>query len=541
MGAGAGWYGDPWNESDLRWWDGREWTGHATAGSQASATRAQEPPADAGIGHLIGRDGRIAVVDVETTGVYNTDRVVEIAIVTLDCDGRVHDEFETLIQPMRDVGPTWLHGIDAAMLRGAPAFVEVAHHVASRLDGAVIVGHNVRFDMRMIGNELSAAGIDIDWGSAIDTLRATGCKLDQACSEHGVVLEAAHRAIADARATARLLFATSDRYLVTSRPAVARPLRVTPLRVCAREGHIEVLPPAPYLAALAGGLHSSPDVAPYVQLLGTAIADLRLTADERAALRSLAQELGLDEWEIARAHREFVNGLIDAAVEDGVVTDDEHGDMCRAAALLGVDIDAVMVRIEPFRAVTGDMDLVPGMSVCFTGQGELGGVAIDRKTQEGMAQKHGLVVVKSVTKSGPDLVVAADGDSRSSKARRARELGIPICSFSQFAHALESGGPVSSARAASAGAAMVCITCGSSWMAPRKVLASVCVDCSRARLLGPRPTETASSMDEAHSVCGPSALDVLVCGACGTEWERTRRRGRRPAMCPDCDKNEQTA
>ncbi len=236
-----------------------------------------------------------------------------------------------------------------------------------------------------------------------------------------------------------------------------------------------------------------------MQLLATAIADLRLTADERAALRSLAQELGLDEWEIARAHREFVNGLIDAAVEDGVVTDDEHGDICRAAALLGVEIDAVMVRIEPFRAVTGDMDLIPGMSVCFTGQGELGGVVIDRKTQEGMAQKHGLVVVTSVTKNRPDLVVAADGDSRSANARRARELGVPpICSFSEFARALESGGPVPSARAASAGAAMVCITCGSSWMAPRKVLASVCVDCSRARLLGPKPTETASSTAEAH-------------------------------------------
>ncbi|MGY4647678.1 exonuclease domain-containing protein [Mycobacterium sp. URHB0021] len=541
MEVNAGWYDDPWNESDLRWWDGREWTGRtATTGPAAGVVGNRAALANTGIGHLIGRDGRIAVVDVETTGLYNTDRVVEIAILTLDCDGRIHDEFETLIQPMRDVGPTWLHGIDAVMLRGAPSFAEVAHHVASRLDGAVVVGHNVRFDMRMLGNELAAAGIDIDWGSAIDTLRATGCKLGQACMEHGVLLEDAHRAIADARATARLLFATSDRYVEACQPAVARPLQVTPLRVYAREGHIEVLPPAPYLAALAGGLHSSPDVAPYVQLLDTAIADLRLTADERTALRSLAEELGLDELEIARAHREFMNGLIDAAVEDGVVTDDEHDHLCRAAALLGVDMDAVMVRIEPFRAMVGDMDLLPGMSVCFTGQGELGGVLIDRKTQEGMAQEHGLIVAKSVTKKGPDLVVAADGDSRSTKARRARELGIAICSFSEFASALESGGPVPSARAASTGAVMVCVTCGSSWMAPRKVLTSVCVDCSRATLLGPKPmrTETAGFQSVSQSAWDAATLVALVCAACGINWERPRTRGRRPATCPDCAKEQ---
>jgi len=156
----------------LRWWDGCQWTAHtATTGRDAGRDHGGDAPANSGIGHLIGRGGRIAVIDVETTGVYSTDRIVEVAVLTLDCDGRVHDEFETLVQPIRDVGPTWLHGIDASMLRGAPTFADVAHHIASRLDGAIVVGHNVRFDMRMIGNELASAGIDIDWGMALDTLR----------------------------------------------------------------------------------------------------------------------------------------------------------------------------------------------------------------------------------------------------------------------------------------------------------------------------------------------------------------------------------
>ncbi|MGB3484163.1 MAG: exonuclease domain-containing protein [Mycobacterium sp.] len=491
----------------------------------------------AGIEHLIGRDGRVAVIDVETTGVYNTDRIVEIAVLTIDCDGRVHDEFETLVHPMRDVGPTWIHGVDAGMLRGAPTFADVAHHVASRLDGAVIVGHNVRFDMRMIGNELQVAGIDIDWGGALDTLRATGCKLGQACEEHGIALDGAHRAINDARATARLLFATRDRYVLDCAPASARPLHVTPLRVWAREGHVEVLPPAPYLAALARGMHTSVDTAPYVQLLDIAMADLKLTSDERVALGQLAGELGLDKHAVSRAHREFLNGLIDTAIEDGVVTDDEHHQLCRAAALLEVDLDSVMARIDPFRATVEQLVLVPGLTVCFTGQGELNGSLVDRKTQESLAISHGLVVANSVTKKGPDLVVAADGDSRSSKARRARQLGIAICSYTDFVRALESGGSVDAARAVSGGAVAVCVTCGDSWMAPRRSARSVCVDCSSAVLIQEKSEARTLGVQIGET---PTTV-MLSCSVCGLDWERARGPGRRPKLCPDCAVTEQGA
>jgi hypothetical protein len=40
---------------------------------------------------------RVVVVDTETTGVYRTDRIVEIACVTLAMDGTVLSEWETLV------------------------------------------------------------------------------------------------------------------------------------------------------------------------------------------------------------------------------------------------------------------------------------------------------------------------------------------------------------------------------------------------------------------------------------------------------------
>lgn len=531
MPTPAGWYEDPWRQAPLRWWDGQQWTGHTTGAAPTPTVISSMPgdPRRAVWEHLIGRDGRIAVIDVETTGIYNVDRIVEVAIVTLDCEGNICDEFETMVQPLRDVGATWIHGIDAGMLRGAPTFADVAQHVAARVDGAVVAGHNVRFDMRMIGNELTTAGIDIDWGFGLDTLRATRCKLEVACAEHEIEFVGAHRALIDARATAELLAVTRPFYDDRYTPAIARPLHVTPLRVCPREGRREVLPPAPYLAALARGVHSSVDVAPYVQLLGVAMADLRITRAEQSELRALANELGLDDRAIARAHREFMNGLIEAALEDQMVTDEEHEQLCRAAAVLDINVEDVVSRTDPYRAAVVETRLTAGTSVCFTGQGKLDGVLISREDQEAMARQHGLVVAKSVTSKGPDLVVAADGDSRSEKARKARQAGHAICTFSDFVIALETGSPLQTSRMASTGVALVCVECGASWMAPRRATRPLCQSCAQVVLLGRKPEKPTKPPAEQ-----PALVVVLVCSECGSEWERPRIRGRRPTKCPEC-------
>ncbi len=78
-------------------------------------------------------------VDVETTGLYTADRVVEVAAVTVSADGRVIDEWDTLVNPGRDVGPTSLHGITASMVSPAPGFEEVAMALASRLPALRVV------------------------------------------------------------------------------------------------------------------------------------------------------------------------------------------------------------------------------------------------------------------------------------------------------------------------------------------------------------------------------------------------------------------
>ena len=65
---------------------------------------------------------RIAVVDVETTGLSprRHDRILEIGIVVIAATGEVEFEYETLVNPRRDVGPTSIHQITAEQLVDAP-------------------------------------------------------------------------------------------------------------------------------------------------------------------------------------------------------------------------------------------------------------------------------------------------------------------------------------------------------------------------------------------------------------------------------------
>lgn len=526
-GGAAGWYADPWSQALLRWWDGGAWTGYTLDSTSLPPPPTAQTAATPGLEMLVAGAERIAVVDVETTGLYNSDRVVEVAIVTMDPSGTVIDEFETLINPGRDVGPTWLHQLTASMLVDAPCFDDVAHHVASRLDGAVCVAHNLRFDRRMLDNEFQAAGITVEWGTGLDTLSVTGCKLGVACAEHGINFEGtSHSALADARATARLLLATSNRYATPGTPVTARPLEVKEMRVHTRRGTSDAAVPAPYLAALAAGMHAPVDVAPYVDLLDTAIGDLQITADEQTQLSALADELGLDRARVARAHNDFINALIDAALDDLVITNEEYDQLSRASALLDVDPSLIARRTDGHRSTSIEVKLAAGTRVCFTGAAvDARGRKIERSHLEDLARSRGYLPTDNATKTGCDLLVAADPASQSGKAAKARKFGIPIVSLEDFLAARETGTNMTATQLASAGTALVCTRCGSSWLAPRSSSTPICTDCK---------TNTSPQVPATDRSPADPTLETLTCEACGTTWERTRSRGRNPLRCTPC-------
>ena len=148
----------------------------------------------------------VVVFDCETTGLGRHDRIVEIAVVTLDpVTLEITDEYDTLVNPERDVGPVGLHGITPPMVEAAPVFEEVVAALARRLHGRTLVSHNLPFDVRMLRYEFERMGAAFSPGAGVCTQKATRQKLSAACDMLGIELEHQHRALADARATARVL------------------------------------------------------------------------------------------------------------------------------------------------------------------------------------------------------------------------------------------------------------------------------------------------------------------------------------------------
>lgn len=164
-----------------------------------------------------------AVVDVETTGFspINGDRIVEIAVVRVGID--TTDEYVTLVNPLRDVGPAHIHGLTADDVASAPMFQEIVGDVLEFLDGAVLVAHNIRFDRDFLSAELSAAGVFLPAIPNLCTLELAyrldpglpNHRLATCCASAGLTYHASHSALGDARVEAKLL----RRYLLKAEAA----------------------------------------------------------------------------------------------------------------------------------------------------------------------------------------------------------------------------------------------------------------------------------------------------------------------------------
>ena len=111
----------------------------------ALAPSATPPPADPSSPGV----SRFAVIDVETTGLDpERERVLELAILRADEQGRPIDQWVTRFHPGGPVRATHIHGITDADVAGAPRFADLAVQIGTALRGLVLVAHNAEFDLR---------------------------------------------------------------------------------------------------------------------------------------------------------------------------------------------------------------------------------------------------------------------------------------------------------------------------------------------------------------------------------------------------------
>jgi DNA polymerase-3 subunit epsilon len=407
------------------------------------------------------------VIDLETTGLSpaHRDRVAEIAVVRVSPDGRIEDEWSTLVNPERDLGPQHVHGIGAADVRLAPTFPQLAPFVVELLRGRVLVAHHAAFDARFLRHELRLAGIHAPLPDAatLCTMQLAATYLPAAprglaicCELAGVRHDGAHSALGDARATAGLL----QYYLEvggaephwTDAAAAARGLdwQTWDFVFAVRPVHRGAgRPTGHWLSSLADRLDrvaEPPQADDYLALLDLALLDRLVSATERDVLLRAAADAGLTRGQVETLHHGYLAALARAALADGVLTEDELGDLHVVAGQLGLDADDVARAIEDAGAdgvatdvaaadgaVLGERPafvLRVGDEVVLTGT-----MARAREDWLADARAAGLAPWPTVTRR-TRLVVAADPDSLSGKARTARRYGVPVVTEDAFARLL---------------------------------------------------------------------------------------------------------
>jgi DNA polymerase-3 subunit epsilon len=161
-------------------------------------------------------DVTFVVLDVETTGAApGAAALTEIGAAAYR-GGELLGTFDTLVQPGCDLPPfiTELTGITDDMLWRAPSPALVLPRFAEFVGAAVVVGHNVAFDLAFLDEALAACRCPPLHNPVVDTLALArrmvrdvvpDCALATLAASLRLEHRPRHRALADALATADLL------------------------------------------------------------------------------------------------------------------------------------------------------------------------------------------------------------------------------------------------------------------------------------------------------------------------------------------------
>lgn len=416
-----------------------------------------------------------AVIDLETTGFSPAKhhRILEIGVVEVSESGEIEREWASLVNPGRDIGNSHVHGITATDVAGAPLFSALAPALIESVQGRTIVAHNAPFDLRFLEAELLRAQVTpallpltglctMQWSSVF--LASPSRKLGDCCSACGIDLVDAHSAMADARATALLLghyislvegsgaLPWQEEHELSSAQVWPWPIASGSVRVLPRDAARSARPDG-WLDRILSRMPRTADsrVDSYLETLERALLDGVLAEHEKDELVDVAFDLGLTRGGALDLHTRYLESLAEVALEDNVVTSQERGDLDRIAAMLGLqelDVDRALEattsrrslnasgrsehggapegQVAALRLSTAGIDLSPGDRIVFTGA-----MIRDRGSWEALARELGYVPGTITKKTA--LVVAADPNSQSGRAAKARTYGIPIITEEAFA------------------------------------------------------------------------------------------------------------
>jgi DNA polymerase-3 subunit epsilon len=167
-------------------------------------------------------DVTFVVLDLETTGATAANcEITEIGAVKYRA-GELLGTFQTLVNPGAPIPPTItvLTGITQAMVIDAPELGEAMASALEFIGGAVIVGHNIRFDMSFLNAAAQRLGYGKLQNRTVDTValarrlvrtEVRNLRLSSLAAHFRSPTKPNHRALEDARATAHVFFELLER------------------------------------------------------------------------------------------------------------------------------------------------------------------------------------------------------------------------------------------------------------------------------------------------------------------------------------------
>ena len=147
-------------------------------------------------------------LDCESTGLDpNQDRIIEIAAARFTFD-KILNQYETLVDPECEIPKVSqdIHNISKEMLSGKPKIQEVLPTLLKMIEGHLLIGHGISFDIALISAEAKRFQIPTKILQAphIDTLRMARLygespinSLDKLRQHFNIEAQGAHRAMSD--------------------------------------------------------------------------------------------------------------------------------------------------------------------------------------------------------------------------------------------------------------------------------------------------------------------------------------------------------